>query len=156
MRDRLLKFLNHEQLTSKQFAGIIGVQPSSVSHILSGRNKPGFDFIEKTILKYPRLNVDWLITGRGDMLKDMPGEKNLFSEDYKSESGQKDEIKSRITDVNTTEKVEKSHEETVRTDMDKLVTDKESSSKSTTEKKKVELIIVMYNDKSFSEYFPSD
>ena len=72
MKDRLNQFLQLEQLSSARFAAILGVQPSSISHILSGRNKPGFDFIEKMLLKFPGLNVEWLITGKGKMFKDPP------------------------------------------------------------------------------------
>jgi transcriptional regulator with XRE-family HTH domain len=67
MEDRLLKLLDTEQLTSAKFADAIGVQRSSVSHILSGRNKPSFDFLQKTLKVFPMLNADWLILGEGNM-----------------------------------------------------------------------------------------
>ena len=71
MEDRLLKLLDTEQLSSSKFADVIGVQRSSVSHILSGRNKPSFDFMQKTLKAFPLLNADWLIIGEGDMYDDM-------------------------------------------------------------------------------------
>jgi Bacteriophage CI repressor helix-turn-helix domain. len=81
MKDRLNQFLQLEQLSSARFAAILGIQPSSVSHILSGRNKPGFDFIEKMLLKFPGLNVEWLITGKGKMFKDpQPSVKPLVAD----------------------------------------------------------------------------
>ena len=46
MKDRIIQFLKENGLTSTRFADIIDVQRSSISHILSGRNKPSFDFIE--------------------------------------------------------------------------------------------------------------
>lgn len=67
MEDRLLKLLDTEQLTSAKFADAIGVQRSSVSHILSGRNKPSFNFLQKTMKAFPMLNADWLILGEGNM-----------------------------------------------------------------------------------------
>ncbi|MFC2080550.1 helix-turn-helix domain-containing protein, partial [Bacteroidota bacterium] len=67
MEDRLLKLLDMEQLSSSKFADVIGVQRSSVSHILSGRNKPSFDFLQKTLKAFPVLNADWLILGEGKM-----------------------------------------------------------------------------------------
>ena len=67
MEDRLLKLLDTEQLTSAKFADAIGVQRSSVSHILSGRNKPSFDFLQKTLKAFPMVNADWLILGEGNM-----------------------------------------------------------------------------------------
>lgn len=67
MEDRLLKLLDTEQLSSSRFADVIGVQRSSVSHIISGRNKPSFDFLQKTLKAFPMLNADWLLLGKGSM-----------------------------------------------------------------------------------------
>ncbi len=70
MNRRLLQFLQAENITQSQFADILGVARGSISHILSGRNKPGYDFMESLLLHYPRLNLDWLLTGKGKMFKD--------------------------------------------------------------------------------------
>ena len=70
MRNRLQQFLNAEQLSPARLSDIIGIQRSGMSHILSGRNKPSFDFIQKLLLKFPTLNSEWLITGKGKMYKD--------------------------------------------------------------------------------------
>ncbi len=69
MRERLEKFIRTEGLTPSRFAEIMGVQPSSISHILSGRNKPSFDFIEKMLLRFPKVNPDWLLLGKGVMYR---------------------------------------------------------------------------------------
>jgi len=69
MNNRLQQFLAAENITQAQFADSINVARASVSHILAGRNKPGFDFINNMVQRYPTLNVDWLITGRGKMYK---------------------------------------------------------------------------------------
>ena len=69
MNRRLQQFLTAENISQSQFAESIGVARANVSHILSGRNKPGFDFIEKMLLAYPALNIDWLITGKGKMYR---------------------------------------------------------------------------------------
>jgi len=70
MKDRLQQFLNAEQLSPARLSDIIGIQRSGLSHILSGRNKPSFDFIQKLLLKFPSINSEWLITGKGKMYKD--------------------------------------------------------------------------------------
>ena len=70
MKSRLQQFLEVEQLSPAKLADIIGTQRSGLSHILSGRNKPGFDFIQKLLLKFPALNAEWLITGKGKMYKE--------------------------------------------------------------------------------------
>jgi transcriptional regulator with XRE-family HTH domain len=71
MNERLAIFLRAEQLSPAQFADLMGVQRSGVSHILSGRNKPGFDFFLTFLQKFPAVNIEWLISGRGKMYKDM-------------------------------------------------------------------------------------
>lgn len=72
MNSRLLQFIHAENISQSQFADSIGVARASVSHILAGRNKPGFDFIGSMARRYPSLNVDWLVTGRGKMYKNAP------------------------------------------------------------------------------------
>lgn len=67
MKERLIQLLDMEQLSPSKFADIIGVQRSSISHVISGRNKPSFDFLQKTLKAFPGLNADWLILGNGTM-----------------------------------------------------------------------------------------
>ena len=78
MKERILEFLKKENKTSSQFAEEIGVQASSVSHIISGRNKPSLDFVVKMLQRFDDLSTDWLIFGKGDMYKDNISE-DLFS-----------------------------------------------------------------------------
>lgn len=70
MNNRLKQFLAAENITQAQFADTLNVVRASVSHVLSGRNNPGFDFIKAIMAKYPRLNIEWLIFGKGKMYKD--------------------------------------------------------------------------------------
>lgn len=67
MNRRLQQFLRAENISQAQFADTIGVARASVSHILAGRNKPGFDFLLAMSKHYPSLNLEWLITGKGRM-----------------------------------------------------------------------------------------
>ena len=69
MKERLAQFLQSEGLTAVKFAEIMEVQPSSISHLLSGRNKPNFDFISRLLLRFPDLNPDWMINGIGEIYK---------------------------------------------------------------------------------------
>lgn len=73
MEERLKLFLAMEGLSPSQFADKLGVQRSGVSHLLSGRNKPSFEFISKMLAAYPKINPDWLIMGTGKAYRDMPG-----------------------------------------------------------------------------------
>lgn len=67
--ERFQKFMENEKVTAAKLADILEVQPSAISHILSGRNKPSFDLILKLTSKFPRFNIEWLITGKGNMYK---------------------------------------------------------------------------------------
>ena len=70
MDKRLQQFLAAENISQSALADALGVTRASITHILSGRNRPGFDFIEQMALHYPSLSLDWLITGKGRMYKD--------------------------------------------------------------------------------------
>ena len=70
MNKRLQQFLAAENISQAQFADTIEVARASVSHVLAGRNKPGYDFIKSIADHYPKLNLDWLINGKGKMYKE--------------------------------------------------------------------------------------
>jgi transcriptional regulator with XRE-family HTH domain len=76
MKDRLLKILNHLGYTATHFADELGVQRSGISHILSGRNQPSYDFIAKIMTKFPELDPEWLILGKGNMIKEKKATSN--------------------------------------------------------------------------------
>lgn len=69
MNRRLQQFIAAENITQAQFASKINVAPASISHILAGRNKPGYDFIIGVMKSYPELSIDWLLTGQGKMYR---------------------------------------------------------------------------------------
>lgn len=66
---RLHKILEHHDLTASAFAQKIGVGRSSISHILSGRNKPSLEFVLKTLEVFPDIDLYWLIKGKGGFPK---------------------------------------------------------------------------------------
>ena len=79
MDKRLQQFLDAENISQAQLADTLGVARAGISHILSGRNKPGFDFLEAMALRYPQISMDWLLTGKGRMYKDTPSENSIFA-----------------------------------------------------------------------------
>ena len=64
MIERFKSLLENLHLSPSEFADRIGVQRSSISHILSGRNKPSIDFLEKILVAFPETDVNYLITGK--------------------------------------------------------------------------------------------
>ena len=67
MHNRLKIWIEAKGLKSSEFADNIGVNRATISHIISGRNKPSIDFLRKLLNFYPELNSNWLITGEGSM-----------------------------------------------------------------------------------------
>jgi hypothetical protein len=45
------------------------VQRSSLSHLLSGRNKPSLDFILKILDVFPEVDLYWVLNGKGTFPK---------------------------------------------------------------------------------------
>ena len=66
---RLQKVIDFYDESASSFAEKIGVQRSSISHILSGRNKPSLDFIMKILQAYPEVELYWLLNGKGSFPK---------------------------------------------------------------------------------------
>ena len=137
MKDRIVKFLTQEGLSATKFADEIGVQRSSVSHLLSGRNNPSYEFIQKFLNRYKSLNADWLLLGTGTMYKKAE-QMNLFTSIPSPPTIQQPNlIKPSIEKVTPPE------------------ADKKSTPVPETEilpSRKVEKILVFYSDKTFDEF----
>ncbi|MCL2027920.1 MAG: helix-turn-helix domain-containing protein [Bacteroidales bacterium] len=68
MINRIELILKTQNLTPTQFADAIGIQRSSMSHILARRNNPSLDFVTKVLNRFPEINAEWLISGKNQML----------------------------------------------------------------------------------------
>lgn len=80
MKDRILKILDKENISAAKFADVLGVQRSSISHILSGRNKPSLDFVQRILQKFPEINSDWLLFGKGNIYRNGSGQSEQQSQ----------------------------------------------------------------------------
>jgi plasmid maintenance system antidote protein VapI len=150
MREKLLKLMKSEKLSSSRLAEILEIQPSSISHILSGRNKPSYDFLVKILRRFPTLNPDWLLLDAEQM--------------YRSN----EELDRRINDTNTqSSQTTGSAEKMIVNSKSALNPKNESSQNSTnrpieniaavaniaTDGRTIERVIVLYTDKSFEAYY---
>lgn len=68
-RQRIEKIISNENMTAKQFATEVGIQAGTISNILSGRNNPSLDVMQKILNRFRTLNSDWLILGVGSMYR---------------------------------------------------------------------------------------
>lgn len=73
MKERIQHILLDKKLSASKFAEKLEVQPSGISHILSGRNKPGMDFIVKCLTVFPDINPEWFVLGTGPMYRSATG-----------------------------------------------------------------------------------
>ena len=70
MNRRFQTILDLENLSPAQLADRLGVQRSGISHILSGRNRPSFELLQRVVQSFPEISAEWLITGNGKPLKE--------------------------------------------------------------------------------------
>ena len=145
MNDRLREFLVAENKSSAQLADEIGVQPSGISHILSGRNKPSLDFVIKMLEKYQYLSTEWLLFGNGSMYNESKVQ-TLFDEDPDSmlDTGAKKTINETIETASESDFLNESEDEILR---DYSVS---ANGRANAARK----IVWFYEDGSFEEYFP--
>lgn len=68
---RLQKVIDYYGESASSFAEKIGVQRSSISHILSGRNKPSLEFVLKILTSFPEVELYWLLNGKGEFPSDV-------------------------------------------------------------------------------------
>ena len=67
MENRILKIIDEQDISLNAFAQEIGVNRSTISHILTGRNKPSVEVLQKILKRFPSLSADWLLLGNGSM-----------------------------------------------------------------------------------------
>lgn len=66
----MLDLMKNEGLKPSQLAEQLEINPAGISHILAGRNKPGFDLLQKILRRFPRINPDWLLLDSDKMYRD--------------------------------------------------------------------------------------
>lgn len=69
MKNRIEQVIEYFGMTPSQFADTIGVQRPTLHHILSGRNNASLDIVSRIRSAFPEVNVDWMISGEGEMLR---------------------------------------------------------------------------------------
>jgi len=72
MKDRIAHIMRAKNLKASDFAALLGIQPSAISHILSGRNQPSLELVKKIKETFPEYNLDWIIFGTGPITTSDP------------------------------------------------------------------------------------
>ncbi|MDH3321816.1 MAG: helix-turn-helix domain-containing protein [Flavobacteriaceae bacterium] len=73
---RLKTIMEYHQLSASSFADKVGVQRSSISHLLSGRNRPSLDFVLKVVKEFDDVELYWLLNGKGEFPNMAPAPAN--------------------------------------------------------------------------------
>lgn len=128
--------------TPSSFADKIGVQRSSISHILSERNKPSLDFIQKILEHYPKIDAQWLINGKQSTNEKMvtsavnssiePEREDAYLQEEEKQAVQKEQL----VELNSDEIAVKANKQLVDAT------------------KKVDRIIIFYSDHTFETFNP--
>lgn len=136
IKDRLAHILRAKNLTASQFAELMEIQPSNVSHLLNGRNKPSLDFLIKLKELFPEYSFDWIILGKKPIT-----EIKFDKDDNESEE--------QVIEFDNTDVKLPDLEENV---FDKVIDNQEKIS----EKKEIDNILLVYTDKTFDIITPNN
>ena len=130
IKDRLAHILRAKNLTASQFAELMEIQPSNVSHLLNGRNKPSLDFLIKIKEVFPEYNFDWIILGKKPITINEPNPVISDNQNNNQQMRFEDEAE-KIIDFDDV--VDESVEKPIQTNVNQ----------------EIEKIIVVYTDKTF-------
>jgi transcriptional regulator with XRE-family HTH domain len=136
MIERILEILKIRNLSPAQFADLIGVQRSGMSHLISGRNNPSLEFIQKVLKTFPEINSDWMLFGKGKMLNREISATQQMS--IPEDTAVTEQVPKESIPVLKKEEIEKPAKR-------KWVA---------AEGKQIEKIVYFFRDNTFKEYFP--
>src|SRR5690606_22845543 len=147
--ERLLQIFEYYSLSSTQFADKIGVQRSTLSHLLSNRNKPSLDFLLKIIEHFPELNLYWLADGS----KQMFSQNNETDQSFKTSSNLTEDITQNANDFEIDDEESPLHatkenvENLVQYEVPQKIMDR-----SVEQNLEIDYIVIFYKDGSFKRY----
>lgn len=163
MKERIKEIIEAESLNSSKFAEVIGVQKSSISHILSGRNKPSLDIVLKVLRQFRTISSEWLLFGTGEMYKTagtgsttkkILEQKKLF-EELAEEVEVREET--RTSETKTHQPEEEKIQETVKPKQEINVqqTQNPVSQIQTKSDDGVDKIVIFFSNRTFKDYSPA-
>ncbi len=145
MKDRISKLMELELISPTRFALMIGTQPSVVSHILNGRNKPSLEVVQKILNAFPTINPDWLIFGTGSM----------YREELPSRQASLFDIKPEISSNSVSYEPKTEEKKQQEKEMKQVEAVRSPEIKEVVKEKTVKKITVYYSDMTFEEFLPN-
>lgn len=146
---RLEKIFNHYDINAASFAEKIGIGRSSVSHIISGRNKPSLDFVMHILDNFSEITFDWLVYGKGNL-----GDKKALSENQIFEKKKSIDTATPSSNL-ATNLFNSSNNKEDGIKMNENVTANNFNAESVnTNSSPIESITIFYKDGTFKQYSP--
>jgi transcriptional regulator with XRE-family HTH domain len=172
MIQRIKKMLQVKKMSPSSFADRIGVPRSTISHILSGRNNPSLELVQKILDSFPDVRTEWLVRGEGNMINNsnslfpdednqdpgineisplpeaVPFQKKISSDEFDNPGifAEKNEILDSGKDIENAESGNNPVKNYVLPDIGSKNPDKNQ--------KKTSRVIIFFTDGTFSEYIP--
>ncbi len=146
MHEKLPLLMKSEGLTSSRLAELLGIQPSGISHLISGRNKPSYDLLQKILRRFPNINPDWLLLDSEDMYRT---KSNVVS-NTESYIGSKVETQTLMT--NPIDVANDASEKNLEPKTGAEVVSILGAQADGGSQRKVKRVILLYNDHSFESY----
>ena len=149
--NRINEILKYYELNAAALAEKLGIGRSSISHIVSGRNKPSLDFILNMLENFEEVSFEWLVKGEGEF----PKEKSSYSSPtlLQVESNKNDLFSQLPENREFNKPLGNSSNIEIKENVENLDVNETIKSKSF---KKTERIIIFYTDGTFTEYYPSN
>ena len=151
---RLQIILDYYGLSASAFADKIDVQRSSISHLLSGRNKPSLDFIMKVIEIFPDVDLYWILNGKGTFPK---SEEKVQEKIIYIPTPSNQEVTKNISEAKNESDLFSQNIIEENTDVKNNLEEKISSTQNLAQTKNssnIERIVIFYANGSFKEYLP--
>lgn len=157
-KERIEKIMLKEEMTAAIFASEIGIQGSTLSHILNGRNNPSLDVLKKILNRFRTISSDWLILGVGSMYRSEKQSQtptlfdNFEENDSKSDTFTQKNVEKNVSGFDTIQQKKQIVEEQSQKSQQKMLQNDIQIQE--VANKTVKKIIVYYNDNTFQEFDP--
>lgn len=142
MKEKLNILLREKGYTATSLARLLEIQPSAISHILSGRNKPSFDLVVKILRLFPDINPDWLLLDGSAIFRSAPSSDSSMLSTAPAAFSSSAELRfDEVQNIESTasENIEKNAHSSIFQNFAKGG-------------KRIERVIILYSDRSFESY----
>lgn len=131
LNDKIKTVISMRQMTPSHFADEIGVQRSSISHILSGRNRPSLEIIQRIVTRFPDITYEWLLENQeSDQVSSVPTA--LQTGQFRNNAVEDKPVKKQM-----------------------IATASKPVNEIEIKERSIQKILIFYSDNTFTEYTPS-